>query len=489
MPIPRPERFERREGCFRFAPGCSLSARGAIIAAAHLRESLRSIGAIDLLPADAPGRIRLELDPDARDLGTEGYRLVVGRDSIEVRAYAEAGLFYAVQTLLNLLPTGPGAPLEIPCCAIDDHPRFRWRGMHLDVSRHFFPAERVREAIDWCAMHKLNVFHWHLTDDQGWRLPIARYPALTEVGARRRSPDGTIHEGAYTVEEVREVIAYAGERFVTIVPEIEMPGHARAAIAAYPHLSCSSVPLPVPAEWGIFDDVLCAGKDTTIEFIEGVLAEVAALFPGPFVHIGGDECPKVRWRDCGHCRERMVREGIRSPEALQGWFTARAGRHLSSLGKRMIGWDEILEGGVPDDAAVMSWRGFEGGVEAIGRGHDVVMSPTDHCYFDYYQGPRETEPAAFPRDLPLEAVYAFEPVPSGLAQPAAARILGGQANVWTERIPTWEHLQYMVFPRLCAMAEVLWSSTSGRDFEEFLARLREHLASLDRLGIRYRPLA
>ncbi len=489
MLIPKPARIAAREGRFSLAPGMRIHAPGASSIVDLIRPAIRSRFGFDLRPAEEEASIRLELDPDAREIDPDGYVLSIEPRSLRLRASTRPGLFHGAQTILQLLPDSAREAPDLACCEIADHPRFRWRGLHLDVSRHFFDAERILEAIDWCAMHKLNVLHWHLTDDQGWRLPIESFPRLVEVGSRRLEPDGSVHRGAYALDDIRRVIAHAARRFVEIVPEIEMPGHARAAIAAYPELSCEGEPLPVPSEWGIFDDVLCAGSDSALDFARRVLDEVSGIFPGRFVHIGGDECPKARWAECPRCRARMAAEGIGDLGNLQGWFTSRVGKHLESLGKRMIGWDEILSGGsLPPDAAVMSWRGFRGGIDAVHRGHDVVMSPTDHCYFDYYQGPPESEPPAFPRELPLEKVYAFDPVPPGIDHASRTRILGGQANVWTERIPTWAHLQYMVFPRLCAMAEVLWSPAETRDFDDFVRRLRRQEQRLDALGIRHRPL-
>ncbi len=439
--------------------------------------------------------------PGLPALDTEAYRLDVAPRGVRLTAAAPAGLYRGLHTLLQLLPAKGGTAVDPPSPAflravrIEDRPRFRWRGLHLDVARHFFPAARVKEAIDWCAGHKLNLLHWHLVDDQGWRFPVARFPRLAEIGAWRRDTGGTRHGGAYTAAEIREVVAYAAGRFVTVVPEIEMPGHARAALAAYPALSCRGLPLPVPSGWGVFEDVFCAGKEETFAFLDAVLGEVAALFPGPFVHIGGDECPKARWNECPNCRRRMEAERLPGADALQAWFVARVGQRLSALGKRMVGWDEILDGAgdgpgfrLPKDAVVMSWRGFDGGVRAARAGHEVVMSPTTHCYLDHYQGPRELEPPAFPADLPLARAYAFEPVPPGLDDASAGRILGGQGNTWTERMRDWGHLQYMVFPRLCALAEALWSPREARDEADFRNRLATHARRLERLGIRHGTL-
>jgi hexosaminidase len=459
------------------------------------------------------GAIELVLDPGAGGNGRpqdlpataeEAYRLTVTPQAVRLAASAPVGLFRGLQTLLQLLPevepreastVARDRGRSLPAVTIDDRPRFRWRGLHLDVARHFFSASQVREAIDWCAWHKLNVFHWHLVDDQGWRMPVARYPRLTEVGAWRRGEDGGRYGGAYTAAEVRAVVEYAARRFVTVVPEIEMPGHARAALAAYPSLSCRGVPLPLPSSWGIFEDVFCAGNEETFAFLEAVLDEVAESFPGPFVHIGGDECPKARWNDCPECRARMEEERLPNTDALQAWFVSRIGRYLRRRGKRMVGWDEILDGlgsdagiALPADAVVMSWRGFEGGVRAARAGHDVVMSPVGYCYLDHYQGPRDSEPRAFPADLPLQQVCRFDPIPPGLESADAARILGGQGNTWTEWMIGWDQVSYMVFPRLCALAEALWSPAGTAVSSDFPDRLRTHARRLERLGIRHGKL-
>ncbi len=433
--------------------------------------------------------IRLRLDGAGKKLGPEGYSLQVDRRGVKVRASKPAGLFYGVQTLLQLLPPGPtpAVPqsLAVPGVKITDRPRFSWRGMHLDVGRHVFPVEFVKKYIDLLARHKMNTFHWHLTDDQGWRIEIQRYPRLTEVGAWRTEPDGSRYGGFYTQAEIREVVAFAAERFVTVVPEIELPGHARAALAAYPELSCAGEALPVPATWGIFEDVYCAGNDVTLTFLENVLSEVADLFPGPWFHVGGDECPKDRWQACPRCQARMRQEGLKDEMELQSWFIRRIEPFLAARGKRLVGWDEILEGGLPPRATVMSWRGTEGGIEAARSGHDVVMSPTSHCYFDYYQA-REGEPPGIGGYIPLEQVYAFEPVPPELSKKEARHILGGQGNVWTEYINDPAQVEYMAFPRLCAMAEVLWSPPKGRDYADFTRRMGDQYLRLDERGVNFR---
>jgi hexosaminidase len=409
-------------------------------------------------PAQTTGKakkdvILLRITENLARAGDEGYVLDIKRNTVSVEAANPAGIFYGVQTLLQLLPPEvEGAPplkiaWKIPCVKVEDRPRFSWRGAHLDVGRHFFPKEFVKKYIDLLARYKMNTFHWHLTEDQGWRIEIKKYPRLTEIGAWRRESmdDGIPHGGFYTQDDIREVVAYAKKRFITIVPEVEMPGHSQAALAAYPELSCSGGPFKVGTEWGIIYDVYCGGNEKTFEFLEGVLTEVIDLFPGPFVHVGGDEVPKLRWQNCAKCQERIKSEGLKSEDELQSYFIKRMERFLAGKGKRLVGWDEILEGGLAPNATVMSWRGVAGGIEAAKSGHDVVMSPTSHCYFDYYQGLFD-EPRSIGGFLPIDKVYSYEPVPAGLAAEEARHILGAQANVWTEYLADPSEVEYMLLP-------------------------------------------
>jgi hexosaminidase len=373
--------------------------------------------------------------------------------------------------------------------------------MHLDVCRHFFPVEFVKKMIDMLAVYKMNTFHWHLTDDQGWRIEIKKYPKLTEIGAWRDETmvghytendqkfDGTRYGGFYTQEQIKDVVAYAGKRFITVVPEIEMPGHAVAALSAYPEFSCNGGPFKVYTKWGVSDDVYCAGKEETFKFLEDILEEVVALFPGQYIHIGGDECPKTRWKVCPTCQKRMKDEGLKNELELQSYFVKRIERFVASKGKKLIGWDEILEGGLPERATVMSWRGYEGGLEAARSGHDVVMTPGSHCYFDSYQSKDQTkEPLAIGGFLPLKKVYSFNPIPAELTPQEAKHILGAQANLWTEYITSEKQAEYMIFPRICAMAEILWSPKIKQDYRQFLTRLDGHLKRLQKDNINYRPL-
>ncbi|HUL43587.1 MAG TPA: family 20 glycosylhydrolase [Bacteroidota bacterium] len=434
-------------------------------------------------------------------LGSEGYLLDVNPRAIDLRANTSAGLFYGVQTLLQLLPPevfGNGAAgrvrWSVPSVSILDKPRFPWRGMHLDVCRHFFQKEFVKKYIDDIAMCKMNVFHWHLTDDQGWRIEIKKYPLLTKVGAWRNGSmigpysdqkfDSIRYGGFYTQADIREIVAYAKSRHVTIVPEIEMPGHSLAALASYPELSCTGGPFQVSESWGVFDDVFCpTGK--TFRFLENVLAEVCRLFPGKYIHIGGDECPKVRWKESRYCRALMERLKLRNANQLQSYFVKRIERFLNSKGKQVIGWDEILEGGLAPRAAVMSWRGTEGGIAAAKKKHYVVMTPGSHCYFDHYQGNPEYEPLAIGGYTTVEKVYSYEPVPAELPASHAKYILGAQGNMWTEYVATPEHVEYMIFPRMVALAEVDWTPAHLRNYDDFRARLIRHFSLLDSMHVNY----
>lgn len=434
----------------------------------------------------------------------EGYLLLVKKRKITIKASTPAGLFYAVQTLRQLLPPDvekagivQGLKLTVPCCEIADEPRFAYRGMHLDVGRHLFPVESIRKYIDMIALQKMNTFHWHLTEDQGWRIEIKKYPKLTQVGAFRKETvaghahgkpevyDGKPYGGFYTQEEVKDIIAYAKSRFITIIPEIEMPGHALGALAAYPELSCSGGPFEVAKTWGVFNDVFCAGKEETFKFLEDVISEIAELFPSEYIHVGGDECPKTKWAKCKYCQKRIKDEGLKDEKELQSYFIKRMEKFINSKGKKLIGWDEILEGGIAPEATVMSWRGVEGGIEAAKQGHDVIMSPTTFVYLDYYQSEPAGEPLAIGGYLPLEKVYSFDPKFDELTPEQNRHILGLQGNVWTEYIPAPDQLQYMTYPRMLAISEIGWTPSVKKDFEDFLARLEVQKARLDAMGISY----
>ena len=428
-------------------------------------------------------------------LPAEGYELNVDGEGIEVRASQFPGFLYALQSLGQLLPAAvygtepaPDAAWEVPCVKIADAPRFAYRGMHLDVARHFFSVDEVKRYIDVMAIHKLNTLHWHLTDDQGWRIEIKRYPELTAVGSIRKATvvrkewgtyDGTPYGGFYTQDEIRDVVKYAADRGVTVIPEIDLPGHMLAALTAYPELGCTGGPYEVWGRWGVADDVLCPGREKTFEFLEGVLTEVMELFPSEYIHIGGDECPKVRWEKCPRCQAKIRQLGLKddgehtAEHYLQSYVTDRIGKFLAQHGRRIIGWDEILEGRAPSDAVVMSWRGSEGGIAAAKLGHDVIMTPNSHFYFDYYQSlDTDAEPFGIGGYIPMEQVYSYDPAFPELTPEQQKHILGVQANLWTEYVLSDEHLEYMLLPRLAALSEVQWCLPETKDWNRFIGSFR-----------------
>ena len=432
----------------------------------------------------------------------EGYRLQVQASGVVIEARDLAGFVYGVQTLLQLLPEAPdasGLAWQVPGVTLVDYPRFGWRGIMLDSARHFFTIADIKKFIDTLAMHKFNVFHWHLTEDQGWRIEILRYPKLTSVGAWRsetlaghynhsKAYDGRPHGGFYTQDELREVVAYAAARHVTVLPEIEMPGHSQAALAAYPELSCNGQPLEVFRTFGVNPEVYCAGNDQTIAFVQNVLEEVLSIFPSVYIHIGGDECPKDRWKTCPKCQARIRAQGLKDEHELQSWFVRQMDDFLQARGRRLIGWDEILEGGLAPGAVVMSWRGEDGGIAAAKAGHDVIMAPHQKIYFDHCQSADPTkEPLAIGGCCTVESVYGYEPIPEALTAEESKHVLGAQGELWSEYFPVWSHVEYMAFPRATALAEVLWSPSAGRSLAEFQTRLTPHLRRLDRMGVNYRP--
>jgi hexosaminidase len=421
------------------------------------------------------------------------YSLHVDKNRISVTATEKEGIFYGIQSLLQLGYTDNKKNLAFHGTSIpNDFPNMKWRGMHLDVSRHFFPKEFILKYIDLLAMNKMNVFHWHLTDDQGWRIEIKKYPKLTSVGGWRKGSmlghyneqryDTIRYGGFYTQDDIREVVAYAEKRHVTIVPEIEMPGHALAALSAYPQFSCTGGPFDVARGWGVFDDVFCP-KEETFTFLQDILDEVVTLFPGKYIHIGGDECPKTRWEKCKACQKRIKDNNLKDEMALQSYFIQRIEKYLNSKGKQIIGWDEILEGGLAPNAAVMSWRGTEGGIEAAHLHHPVVMTPGSHCYFDHYQGNPRQEPIAIGGFTSLEKVYSFHPIPEKLTPEERTYILGAQGNVWTEYINTSRDVEYMAVPRMSALAEVLWTNEVSRNYIHFTERLTEFSGLLKKMDV------
>ena len=433
----------------------------------------------------------------------EGYTLDTNAKQIRIDGASAAGVFYGIQTLRKSLPlcNGKAAQVSIPAVHIADAPRFAYRGTHLDVSRHFVTADSIRQFIDMLALHNINRFHWHLTDDQGWRIEIKKYPLLTAIGSKRAQTvighnsgkyDGKPYSGYYTQKEIREIVKYAADRYITIVPEIDLPGHMQAALAAYPELGCTGGPYKVWEIWGISDDVLCAGNDKTMKFIDDVLKEVVGLFPSKYIHVGGDECPKVRWKDCPKCQARIkalhleAKDGHSAEERLQSYVITHATKFLKSLGRNIIGWDEILEGGLAEGATVMSWRGESGGIAAAKQNHDVIMTPNTYLYFDYYQSlDKANEPDAIGGYLPLERVYSYEPMPKELTADEARHIIGVQANIWTEYMPTFKQMQYMGLPRIAALSEVQWSQPQLKNYTDFSNRLVGLTNIYDRLGYNY----
>lgn len=438
----------------------------------------------------------------------EGYTLRITPDQIVVNATTGAGFFYGIQTLLQLLPAdycqdskvGETAQLSVPALEIRDHPRFPYRGMHLDVSRHFFPKEFIKKYIDLIAMYKMNRFHWHLTDDNGWRIEIKKYPKLTEVGAwhvdredlswrdrpAQKPGEAATYGGFYTQDDIREIVDYATKQYVTIIPEIEMPAHSVEVLAAYPQLSCTCGPFTVPpgSYWPNID-ILCAGNDSVFTFLQDVLTEVMDLFPSKYIHVGGDEADKTNWKRCSKCQGRIKAEGLKDENELQSYFMKRIEKFIVSKGRKMIGWDEILEGGIAPEATIMSWRGVEGGIAAARQGHDAIMTPGSHCYFDHYQADPDFEPKAIGGMTTLKKVYAFEPIPEELNEAEAKHILGAQGNVWTEFIPTPAHAEYMAVPRMIALAEVVWSPRNLRNWTNFRSRLSDQFKRLDCMKVNY----
>ena len=430
-------------------------------------------------------------------LGEEAYEITARRGKVVVKASTERGFLYAAQTLAQMT-TGDGC---IPCVHIYDAPRFAYRGMHLDVARHFFGVDQVKKYLDIMAIHKMNTFHWHLTDDQGWRVEIKRYPKLTEFGSMRKETaigkgwydvkyDGIPHGGYYTQEEIREVVAYAASKGISVIPEIDVPAHMLAAVASYPELCCTGEQHDVWGRWGVSPEILCAGKEESFEFLENVLMEIMELFPSEYIHIGGDECPKTRWAECPLCQARMKELGIADDEKalvnLQAYVTNRVETFLAQHGKRIIGWDEILEGDISQSATIMSWRGTDGGIAAAKAGHDVIMTPNTHCYLDYYQSRRiQDEPFAIGGFVNVEKVYSFDPYTPEMTQEQRNHILGVQANLWTEYIKTPEHLEYMLLPRMSALSEVQWCAPEKKDYGRFLDKMSSMVKIYQKLGYNF----
>jgi hexosaminidase len=498
--IPLPQKATIQSGSFQLNANTTLSfdlqQEQVAYTAQYLRKWIE--GQCGYSPAlgkkSGNNSIVLELSSEIR--GQEAYRLKVGSSGITIQAWQPAGLFYGVQSLIQLFPVEKTSTPSIPAVEIVDEPTFAYRGLHLDVGRHFFPVDFVKSYIDILARYKLNRFHWHLTEDQGWRIEIKKYPRLQEIAAFRDETlighyndqpqryDGKRYGGFYTQAEVREIVAYARERFVTIIPEIEMPGHAQAAIAAYPELGCTGKQLKVSGLWGVSDNVF-SPNEATFTFLENVLKEVMELFPSTYIHIGGDECPKDQWKTNAVAQALIKKENLKDEHGLQSYFIRRIEKFLNQHGRQIIGWDEILEGGLAPNATVMSWRGEEGGIEAAKAGHPVIMTPTTYCYLDYYQSQHPDEPLAIGGNLPLEKVYGYHPIPAVLNAEQQKLILGVQGNQWTEYISTPAKAQYMTYPRMQAIAEIAWTPRELKNFDSFVQRLIPHMARWKSEGISF----
>ncbi|MCD8182765.1 MAG: glycoside hydrolase family 20 protein [Bacteroides sp.] len=470
--------------------------------AAFLADYLKKATGVDYAVAagtEGKGNILLQLGLPADK--SEAYSLKVTADGVTISGASEAGVFYGIQTLRKSIPVVANSTPVLAAVEINDYPRFDYRGVHFDVSRHFFTVDEVKSFIDMMVLHNMNRFHWHLSDDQGWRLEIKKYPLLTEIGSKRKETvighnsgkyDGIPYGGFYTQEQAKEILAYATERYITVIPEIDLPGHMQAALAAYPHLGCTGGPYETWTQWGVSDNVLCAGNDSVLTFIDDVLTEVMDIFPSEYIHVGGDECPKVKWETCPKCQARIKSLGIKGDakhskeEYLQSFIISHAEKFLNEHGRQIIGWDEILEGGLAPNATVMSWRGEGGGIEAAKQKHGIIMTPNTYLYFDYYQTKdTENEPMAIGGYLPLERVYNYEPMPASLAPEEQKYIFGVQANHWTEYIPAFSQLQYMALPRWAALAEVQWTNPEKKNYENFLARLPQLIRIYDAEGYNY----
>lgn len=516
--IPQPVNIEKGKGEFTITKETVITASNDDDrrAARFLNEYLQSVFgfSLDIDRKEGKNYIRLITRQFIKAPSNDAYILQVGKGGVTIEGDTYAGTFYGMQTLLQLLPVGQTSKIQslsIPYVTINDYPRFEYRGLHLDVSRHFFPVTFVKKYIDYIAYHKMNFFHWHLTDDQGWRIEIKKYPNLTNTGAWRngtiigRYPgtgnDNVRYGGFYTEDEVREIVRYAADRHITVIPEIEMPGHASAAIAAFPFLSCfpqKETVIPtnpsqvsrqlkgkkVQETWGVFEDVFCAGKDSTFQFLQDVLTEVLDLFPSRYIHVGGDECPKSNWKKCPACQARIRSEGLKDEHELQSYFIQRMEKFLNAKGRTLIGWDEILEGGLAPNAVVMSWRGEGGGIEAAKQKHNVIMTPQKPVYFDHTQT-RNEDSVTIGGYNSLEAVYAYEPIPRQLDSASGRFILGAQANLWAEYLKNPSKVEYMLFPRLSALSEVLWSPKEKRSWKDFETRLQSQFRRYDQWQANY----
>lgn len=504
--IPLPSTYELKPGTFyitgQSSIGIDKSDPEMTALANYFNEEISDATGFSL-PVNNSGTIIFQLG-EHKELGEEGYQLSISADQLILSAYKHHGIFNGIQSVLQLLPpeikskmVQADATWSINCIEVTDKPQFAWRGLMLDVSRHFFTKQEVKKFIDQMAEYKYNVFHWHLTDDQGWRLEVKSLPRLTAIGAWRaprvgnwweREPqlptDSLSYGGYYTTEDIREIVEYAQQRYVTIVPEIDIPGHSMAALSAYPEISCTGGPFHVNVGNTFYTEIensLCAGNEQTFEVLDSVFAEVARLFPSPYIHIGGDECYKGFWEKCPKCKMRMQKEHLKNLEELQSYFVKRVAAMVQKRGKQVIGWDEILEGGLAPEAIVMSWRGMKGGIEAAKQGHSVIMTPTDHCYLDFYQGDPTVEPNTYSM-LRLQDCYKYQLIPDSVD---ASLIMGGQGNLWTESVPHYRQVEYMIWPRALAISETLWTDARLRNWKFFVNRVEQQFERFDRSGVNY----
>ena len=485
-----------------YPEGNLLLKRNAEFLSGYIRQATGYTPPVKGLKDGETAKHAINLGLDADIANKEGYVLTTTSEGIQINGQTENGVFYGCQTLRKSIPAeAQGVDILLPAGSIKDEPRFTYRGMHLDVCRHFFPLEFIKEYIDLLALHNMNTFHWHLTDDQGWRIEIKKYPKLTEVGSKRNCTvvgkarsgkyDNIPYGGFYTQEQAKEIVKYAQERYITVIPEVDLPGHMLAALAAYPDMGCTGGPYKVSPDWGIFEDVLCIGNEQSMQFLEDVMAEITEIFPSKFVHIGGDEAPRTRWAKCPKCQARIKAEGLKTDkqhtaeDRLQSYCMTRIEKFLNSKGRQIIGWDEILEGDVAPNATVMSWRGTSGGIKAAQMGHDVIMTPNLYCYFDYLQtADSKDEPLGIGGYVPVEKVYSLDPT-AALTEEQAKHILGAQANLWTEYIATTEHAEYMILPRMAALAEVQWTQPEKKDYADFTQRLPRLIKFYQRDSMNY----
>jgi hexosaminidase len=490
--VPKPNSLIEGQGFFTFKQGMTIVAPHHSGAAALLESKLEHAAGIRLQSGTSTQKAAILLSIDTSAIhAPEGYQIRVDAKRVIIKAATETGLYYGVQTLLQLLPPQiesnklVKATWKVPAVTIADAPAFSYRGIMLDACRHFISIDHIKTFLDVFAMYKINRFHWHLTDDQGWRIQIKRYPKLTQIGGTRVGDNEKPYGGYYTQEQIRDIVKYAGARHIEVIPEIEMPGHAMAALAAYPQYSCTGGPFKVRTTWGVEKNVYCAGNDSTYTFLSHILDEVCALFPSPYIHIGGDECPKDRWKECPKCQARMKEEGLKNEDELQSYFVKRMEKILEKKEKKIIGWDEILEGGIAPSATIMSWRGEQGGIDAANAGHDVIMTPGSSLYLDHYQGNPLCEPVKIGGLTTLQQVYAYHPIPKAISPTMAHHVLGLQGNLWSEYLYTPNEFDYQLFPRALAVAEIGWTKSDNKDVNDFIRRMDDQQIRLDEHHIDY----